>query len=263
MKKLSYKEFKRKIKPIKKPDNRQERFIWKDTDVEIHKPKINEKTFEKPEVDLDVHKNHLTRDHTDQFSNHHADIEYEHEQHVKKHGYDDGRSPRVSINHYKENGHETINDRLRYHPHLLDDDNKHHIKNLDHVTNHPIEHEMHVFRGIPSIHSKFHDMKPGDEFTDHGYSSTSMKHDTAHGFGEHTTYNAKTRPTKTNHVMKIHLPKGTRAHHFDAHSNANSGENEVVLHRGTRFRVSHHSVDDAGSHTVHVTAIGHHPREIT
>jgi hypothetical protein len=251
MKKLSYKQFASKIGLTKKsdkftwsdddvehhpPKDRKDKFSWSDDDVEHHPKKVEEKTFEKPE---DHHSygnssDHQHPDHLRQFAAHDRSIKG-----VK----------RESLEHYKGSGYRGINRHLRTgvadaweNPH----ETKKHIKNLDHITSHQTEHPIHVYRGIDHEHSNFHKLKPGDSFTDHGFTSTSHKHGVAKGF-----------TSSTEHVMKIHLPKGTKAHHLD-HSNghSNAGEGEILLHRGTKFHVTHHSKDEnSGVHYVHVTAV--------
>jgi hypothetical protein len=237
----------------KPKEDRSDRFIYKDGDVEHHPKKIDEKTFYEPE---DHHSfgnstDHQNKEHLDQFRAHAAPIEKAgatRDRYTAKKG-----SKLESIHHYKASGYMPINKHLRgvsnyskddpdYHKEILK-----HIKNLDHVTSHKTTVPMHVFRGIPASKSGFHKMKPGDSFTDHGFTSTTHKRSIADNF------------TGSNedgyHVMKIHLPKGTRAHHFDAHRNTNDQEGEVVLHRGTKFHVSHHSHDPhTNTHYIHVTA---------
>lgn len=124
--------------------------------------------------------------------------------------------------------------------HHLDD----HIHHLDNITNHrTVEHHT-VFRGgQPGDSTKF---PVGHEFTDHGYISTSFRPATARFFADrHPTGKHQ---IQKNHVHVIHVPKGSRGHFFDVHGDQsdhnNSSENEFVLQRGTRFKVTHHSEDD-------------------
>jgi hypothetical protein len=262
MKKLSYKEFARKIKLIKKPkEDRQDRFQWKADQVEFHPKKIDEKTFEAP-----IKEPHWADEHHSsssapsiparkQFDAHAKAIEDEH----KKHDHSKSISRLTSISMYKGAGHHEINDHLRditSSPWAKPNEKTpHHIKNMEHVTSHPMTHEMHVYRGIHPEASGFHKLKPGDEFTDHGFTSTSMDHHVAHAFGADDGDDASGKPT--HHVMKIHLPKGTLAHHLDAHKGDHAKEQEVVLHHGTRFKVSHHSYDkDTQTHYLHASVVG-------
>jgi hypothetical protein len=267
MKKLSYRAFARKLKLLPKktkinPD-RQSRFAWSDNDVEHHPPKkkVNEKTFEKPVMEphfgdeWHASNSNTDRDHVNQFKSHAKALEDAHK-----------KSPRDSvvhsINRYKGNAYVHINNHLRGKPHESwathedKDGIPTHVKNLDHATNHPIKHEMHVYRGIDPENSNFHNLKPDHEFTDHGYTSASMDHHIARHFGASDKDHSDDDSEPEHHVMKIHLPKGTKAHHFDAHDNMLASEKEVVLHRGTRFKVSHHSHDPrTNTHYVHVTAV--------
>lgn len=139
-----------------------------------------------------------------------------------------------------------------YHEHERDD----HIHHLDSATNHrTVEHHV-VFRGgHPGDKTKF---PIGHEFTDHGFISTSFSHHTAKGF-------SKAYPTKKDahgyaekkhkdHVHVIHVPKGSRGHYFDVNGedsdHSNHTEKEFVLHRGTKFKVTHHS-EDPHAHYIH------------
>jgi hypothetical protein len=151
-----------------------------------------------------------------------------------------------SIRHYKDDGYE-VNKKLRFKKPLTDSEARH-VKHLDRATSFKTTKPMHVYRGVPDHAFDVHSMKPDTEFTDHGFSSTSMDHATAKSFAGHSG--------SRRHIFKIHLPEGTKAHHFDAHASDSDHEHEVVLHRGTRFRVSHHSYDKAANvHYIHAHVV--------
>jgi ADP-ribosyltransferase exoenzyme len=240
--------------------DRSSRFTWKKSDVVVHDPKkrVDEKTYDEPDQeppDYEDHHskfNHETRQHLGQFQDHAKAIEDEHA------GSEWSEPSQLkSIRHYKANGFESINSSLRHdHTSIKHDDSMHeHIKQLDKATSHKTTHDMHVYRGVPKSTHPFANMHPGTEFTDHGYSSTSHEHSTARAFASNS-WNGDKR-----HIFKIHVPAGSMAHHFDAHENDNGHEGEVVLHRGTRFRVTHHS-SDASHHYIHATVVGHEPRDL-
>lgn len=184
----------------------------------------------------------------------------EHHKHsdVVDHFYDhsvkvEDRNMTRHIEHYKEDSYE-LNGQLR--------ENKGRIKagygfenfkrGLDKITSHRTSQDYTVFRGIHTnkdIHglvpvikgkpTRFHDMKPGQEFTDHGYTGASLSPTRAQGF----SHNSKD-------VFRIHVPKGSMAHYFDAHSNSHAHEKEMVLHRGSRFRVKGHTQGENGEHII-------------
>lgn len=240
-----------------------DRFVWKAGDVEVHPPRalkedtqnLHHGTYEHPHPEPPEYEDHHSRHNKsykadqEQFEGHGHDIE---SSHPKSHH---------SILHYKEDGYETINKGLRGN-HALHIHDHEHTKHLDHATSFKTKHDMHVYRGMSHDAHEFHKMKPGSEFTDHGYGSTTGNFGTAHSFAHNGGANFWDK-SKPRHIMKIHVPKGTKAHHFDYHSNDNSHENEVVLHRGTRYRVSHHSHDHENNiHFIHAHVVGQHPREV-
>lgn len=56
------------------------------------------------------------------------------------------------------------------------------------------------------------------------------------------------------HIMAIHLHKGCKAHYIDndAHGHDNQHEGEVLVHRGTRYKIHH--TEETDHHLVtHVT----------
>lgn len=155
---------------------------------------------------------------------HHKNLKAGNKSHPRRDKHDDDDEP--SDDDYKE--------------HQRDD----HIHHLDNVTNFRTPEHHTVYRGgLPKDKTHF---PIGHEFTDHGYTSTSFRKDVAHSFANHHI--------KKKHVHVIHVPKGSRAHYFDVQgheaNHGNTEEHELVLHRGTKFKVTHHSEDD-NTHYIH------------
>lgn len=236
----SFKKFLENLKtPKPEKEDRKDRFKWDIDHIEIHpKKKLDEKTYSHPDHDSGAHPEHLP--HHDQFKAHGEHINKHHE---KKH--------LAAIHRYKEDS-SIVNDHLRSgkKPHAVQKEITHH---LDHVTSHKTTKDMHVYRGADQKHHDWHNLKPGTEFTDHGYTSTTLSHNTASEFGDRKIL--KHGVHDKHHIFKIHLPAGTKAHHFDHHENESDHEHEVVLHRGTKFKVTHHSTH-GNHHYIHATVVG-------
>jgi hypothetical protein len=173
----------------------------------------------------------------------------------KEHAKTLSRSHVNELKYYKHT--QEVNHSLRSTPHNearheLEDHEHKAVKKLDHVTSHHTKGDMHVYRGLTAGHIKRHNgLKPGTTFTDHGYTSASFKKHEAAKYGH----------KKEKHLIQIHAPKGTKAHHFDSHKNESQHEDEVVFHRGTKFRVTHHS-HDGEHHIVHATVVSQRPKGI-
>lgn len=276
MKKLSYMQFKKRLESgdrakrfqwkdgdlVVKRADRADRFRWKDGDLVVNRKgrkRVDEKEtgfYHDPKQEPeDWHDDHSNGDFRDKDRN--EDVVKpsfkEHADNLQKH------DPEAvgSIRSYKANAHADINGQLRKHKgetSKVSDmwSNHQHIRNLDRTMGKTKE-DMHVYRGVEPNSMNYKDLNPGDEVTDHGYMSTSLNHRTAHTFGKAWNYGPDGKPQKT-HIWKIHVPKGTEAHHFDAHENDNPHEHEVVLHRGTTLKVHHHS-EDANHHYVHASVV--------
>lgn len=93
-----------------------------------------------------------------------------------------------------------------------------------------------LYRGVTGSKafgvSSLEELKPGTVYRDGGYSSTSTKRVEATKFGST--------------MIVVHAPKGTRVLPGNPH------ENELIINKGTRFRVTH--VDIEGK-TVHVEVV--------
>jgi hypothetical protein len=128
---------------------------------------------------------------------------------------------------------------------------------MDPITNHPMRHDTTVYRGFQDhSHKMMRSLKVGDTFTDHGYVGTSTNQNMAKRFAQpirnpdaakwdhpgilEKPYSDKT--TWEHHYAEIHAPAGTRGHYLDMHGgHRHDEENELVLHRGTKFQVTHHT----------------------
>ncbi len=234
------------FKKFSKQKNRSNRFSWDHDDLEHHG--IKESLEEKKQLnqfssDKGTHKNPRFIpantyssinnvsgfEHNENgFIDHHESLSDDHIHHLRKYKEDSEVNPALR-NHDR--------DYMTYH-----DD---HIDALDHITSHKLDAPMRLFRG--QSNAKPHHFPVGHEFTDHGYTSTSTSKQTASGF----SYNSD-NPKGIIHV--IHAPKGTKGHYFDHEETENDHENEIVLHRGTRFKVTHHEADSQ-YHYIHSRVI--------
>lgn len=214
------------LKQIKK--SRSKRFAWKDDEIEHHeKQQIKESNLNIPKIASD-HINQLK-----EWRKHGESLNDQHVTHL--YGYKMGSE----INHKIVNKHPLS---------LRDID---HIKHLDHVTSHKTKFPVTVYRGYDSEHenSKF---PVGHEFTNNGYTSTTLKKKIASSFSDGDSLK---KPT----IFKIKITPGTRAHHVDCHTkqtdkndsdethkhniNPHPHEEEVLIGRKQKFKVTGHSED--------------------
>jgi hypothetical protein len=131
------------------------------------------------------------------------------------------------------------------------------VRTLDHFLSNKKTPEHHVvYRGF-NDHSILPTMKRGDVFHDKGFVSTTFDPATAAGFGK------KRRTTESDrHIAMIHVPKGHQAHYVDhpaARHKDYGDEEELLLNRGTKFKVLGHSHHQNRAqpmvHVVHLEAI--------
>ncbi len=241
-----------------KKEDRRERFSWDKNDLEHHKDQLKEYTHDNPlKKTKNIRKLETKFDH-DQFREHKA-------------GFNDDEQ--AAFRAYKIRSKQ-LNTALRQKKH--DNLEEHHVKqtqHLDHVTSHRIHSDMTLFRGGLKKGQDHTNFPVGHEFTDHGYTSTAVKHLMA----REVFANRPVRKTGENRwemyhkpiVHVIHAPKGTKGHFVDVKDinengkqvkakHPNSDEDEFILHRGTRFKVTHHSeTDDA--HYIHSKIISQRP----
>ena len=148
------------------------------------------------------------------------------------------------------------------------------VSQLDSITNHKIPEDTYVYRGSVINPNKF---TVGHEFTDHGFTGTTPNPGMAVNFSSSFKHNYDEEPNKPygkapikrNTIFKIHLPKGTKAHHIDLQDSDHADEEEILIRRGTRFKVTGHSKGyverGTGSHkiskpihVVHVEVVHQH-----
>ncbi len=183
-----------------------------------------------------------------------------------------------AVDHYRSIGHNDFNRELRHPSHKgkikgngdynFTDHSLHDLhKGLGHATSYQLKHKTAVYRGVGEAAHKIKALKKGDTFTDHGYTSTSHSPSVAissFGHSEHTGTH------REHHVVKIHLPKGSKIMHVPHHvdDGLTRHEAETVLHHGNKFKVLGHSVHDlpgspsghsssfdSTKHRVHVTHV--------
>jgi hypothetical protein len=138
-------------------------------------------------------------------------------------------------------------------------------KNLDQMTHHldditsgKTSHDFHAYRSFAS-HNISH-LNPGEILHDKGYTGTSLDHEFVHEWSS-SPWN-KRSDVHSGHkiVARIHVPAGTKGHYLDHHDNPHKFEKEFLLHRGTHFKVTHHTTDSKNKiHYVHMTV--HHQDE--
>lgn len=156
-----------------------------------------------------------------------------------KHSSTFSKDHHKAIDSYKRYSYDDINNSLRKSKgKKVSSHYKDHVKLLDHVSSEKTVAAKHVYRSMPKSAK---DLKVGSVIKEHGYSSTS-----------HDPKVAK-KHSKEKTIAKIHLPKGTKSHHIDKIYNGN--EKEVLLSRGTSFKVTGHS-QHKGFHVVHMTVHG-------
>lgn len=236
---------------VKAKQARTARFTWGDGDLATVES-LDEWTAEKPlkhSTSYDHQRTHQHDEHRFEFANHDDDLSKAHREHMD---YYKGDS--YSTNHYLRHGKHKEDEPYQNTDHMHD-----HIKHMDHVTSYQTKQHHTSYRGgVPSDLKKF---KPGHKFQDHGYTGTSLHHDIAAKFADH--HHPKTR---TEHGKKIihviHSPPGTKAHYVDVDQNRfMASEHEMVLHRGTKFKVTHHS-EDPHHHYIHSRVVGHKPKKL-
>lgn len=156
---------------------------------------------------------------------------------------------------------------------------KSHVKALDDVlSNTKIHSDTHVFTGLPhspAQHFETMKAKKGESITLHhpAFMSTSTSYEVAKDFArqDHPIDGKKHKPTegsegipggKVRHVLKLHLPQGTRAGSVRNQASFRN-ENEVLLHRGHNIEIHPHpTIDTDGTHVWHAKVVSHTPKHI-
>lgn len=267
--------------------NSNDKFTWRKGDIEHHRAdeSLVEYTHDQPKQ-KETHfspdtspegESHRNQDSVDSFKAHHKTLK---DSHMK--AIDDYKTSSSSFNHYMRH-HKLRNtstdaqlqkDGLspaKIAAHRADEKetiNHYHksAKLLDHVTSHKIEHHHTVFRsGVPGDEKTF---PVGHKFTDHGYTGTSFHEHVAGGFAnqksaishDHPTYKKTYNRKRIVHV--IHISPGTKGHYLNVDKDVPlPREKELLLHRGTKFKVTHHT-EGGDYHYIHSRVIGQHPRKL-
>ena len=184
----------------------------------------------------------------------------EHIIHAKKFTKEDKRIAR----HYKTSSND-FNSPLRYgmpNRELWSPVENEHFKKLDKITSHKLKHNYITFRGFnnENVSKEILSKKPGDIIHDKGYTGTSIKRSMGFGYAAYVPHPETNQ--KGYHYAKIYIPKGSKGFFMDAPYNEEWGipsENEMVLHRGTKFQVLGHTTssflsrDGEGYQVHHVT----------
>ncbi len=164
-----------------------------------------------------------------------------------KHAFSFGPGHMEAISDYKVDSNK-FNEPLRHisqeHPQLYvggGPADEHMMKHLDHVTGHPMAHDHTLYRGFSHHHKELDKLKVGDTFTDHGYTGTTTSEAVGKAFSMPQKYGHGGDRDFALHYAKIHAPAGTKGYYLDRHRNSEDYENEVLLHRGTKYQVTGHS----------------------
>jgi hypothetical protein len=149
-------------------------------------------------------------------------------------------------------GHKKINDRLRGKLQLFKDpDHDEHVKNLDSFINkHEVIKNTHVWRGITNKAAKKLGLGNGKNhiLTDRGFMSTSMDPEVARAFSDGIE---KSDSLKSDHLIHIVVPKGSKGVYMNHHIEDHPEEHEVLLPRNSRLKYSHSTEDKDGLIKVH------------
>jgi hypothetical protein len=269
---------KKKLKQRKKTRDREHHFHWYMDDLEHHKNN-REHHFHWYMDDLEHHKNnHEKLDEAfggtyakpikskkgfDQFNDAHEDLKSQHYNIISS--YKEGNDVNRRLRRAGKEGPEQLKQKVKEINH--DDDytygaSKNAIKHLDHVTNYKLKAPLSVYRGVHKKSTDPKNLKIGDTFTDHGYTSTSLEHTTASD--PDFAYHGKTPNSKNKtipHIFHIHLAKGDHGRYIDHPKISDrldtdlEHEKEVLLPRGTTYKVlGHEHVEDSDGarHVIHI-----------
>jgi hypothetical protein len=225
---------------IKDAPDRSGHLAWKEGDVKfdkktpVVKESLNEELADTHDKALDlgpsVKEPHVLHpENRDHFNDHHKNLSQGH---------------RNSIAEYKSTSY-LINKYHRKKGELSEPEAKQaikHSKRLDKVTNVKTKKEMHGYRAFGGA-LNVDDLKKGATFKDNGYTGLSLHHSIAQNFSKEHVHEDETGHHYHNYVARVHVPKGTKAHYLDNdHArHDHKSEKEVLLHRGTTFKVVGHS----------------------
>lgn len=137
------------------------------------------------------------------------------------------------------------------------------VLRLDKALNHKTTEDHVVYRGF-SGKIPLNNLHKGSTLHDKGFTGASFDKHVALGFSHSIVLPDKNKVFHEHrYLAKIHLPKGTKAHYLD-NANSRAGhncENELLIHRGTTFKVTKHAVSSSKktwrgyqhTHLVHMT----------
>lgn len=225
---------------IKDAPDRSGHLAWKEGDVKfdkkpsVVKESLNEELADTHDKALDlgpsVKEPHVLHpENRDHFNDHHKNLSQGH---------------RKSIAEYKTNS-TPIND-LHRKPDTRNRDGaeylEKHSKRLDKVTNVKTKRDMHGYRAFGGA-LNVEDLKKGKTFKDNGFTGLSLHHSIAHNFSKEHVHEDETGQHHHHYVARVHVPKGTKAHYLDNNyaDHNHKSEKELLLHRGTTFKVIGHS----------------------
>ena len=98
---------------------------------------------------------------------------------------------------------------------------------------------------------KYGEYKFGEDQNSHVHKK--FEHDVKE-YDKNLKFNQEKGIGNKRYIFKIHVPKGSKGHYLDHQHNAHDHEREFLLHRGTTFKVTHHSSDD-DHHFIHVKVV--------
>jgi hypothetical protein len=106
------------------------------------------------------------------------------------------------------------------------------------IAKHKTNHDLHVWRGLgqdpyhgngDTVQKQVSSLNPGDTFHDKGYVSTTAFPSAARAFGG-------TVGSNEDHLLHIHVPKGSNAVSLNTYGLGHAHEHEVLLPRNSKFR---------------------------
>jgi hypothetical protein len=234
------------FKEHKKKKLHNSRFLWKSSDLVFGEPSktLKEEVHDYNNPEITNNKQPTNKKEYEKIT-----------KQFKEHGKKLTDSHKQSIGFYKDDEYAHINNHLRG----LKADTKYgsykketikkHINNLSDVTSGRVKTPIVTYRGQEHAAEK-HKFPIGATFKDKGFVSTSLDHRKAKEF---VTEN----PNRPTHLFKIHLKPGDKAHHIDQHVHESGSffenEHEIVVHKGTTFKVTHHEYNKpSNTHFIHL-----------
>jgi hypothetical protein len=231
---------------------------WSDNDVDFDPSSITEKNIKPGSYDAPVHEDpKMTHyGHEDSFVQHAATFTPEHLRQIGRYKYRFDTEFNGLIRKNKGDLDKTVKTQAKIGLKPLSVVRSK-FDHLDHVTSHVTSSDIAGYRGTE--HLDMTKMKPGQRFTDHGYTGISRDPGIARDYSSPETE----EDTGHTHIFKVHVPAGSRGYHLDRHDdeklNPKWHEHEFLLSRGSTFEVTHHSrgeYEGQKYHVVHVKVVG-------